>query len=298
VPAPTELGWRTLFGAGFIEDAWKATPRLEVRAGFRFESSSGWDEAQGRASNYDFTNGVFNSTPTVGSSALSENRAEFLPEPRIGLAYDIFGNGRTALKGSIGIHCALLDTLDYRPDQTAPYNTTISYSNTTMSKLATLWTASATVGLVSPSNVQRDIQTPTVLAWTVKLEQEIAPRTTLTLGYIGLHAYRQILSEEENTPASVVCPAAACPAALPAGTVYYPTTTLANPALANSTSWVSQGTSNHVAAAPARAEVFFLERLSYLQALLRLNIPWRVKALVDLTALTARQKPCPFKTAT
>ncbi|MDT7816033.1 MAG: hypothetical protein QOJ42_5949, partial [Acidobacteriaceae bacterium] len=32
VPAPTELGWRSLFGAGFIEDAWKVTPRLELRA--------------------------------------------------------------------------------------------------------------------------------------------------------------------------------------------------------------------------------------------------------------------------
>ena len=93
--------------------------------------------------------------------------------------------------------------------------------------------------------MQRDIQTPTVLAWTFKVEQEVAPRTTLTLGYIGSHSYHQILSEDQNTPASVVCPAAACPTTLPAGTIYYPTTTLANPQLANSTSWVSQGISNY-----------------------------------------------------
>jgi hypothetical protein len=245
VPTATELAWRSLFGAGFIEDAWKATARLEVRVGLRVESSNGWNEAQGRASNYGFTSGIFNSTPTVGSSALSDNRAKFLPEPRIGIAYDVFGNGKTALKGSFGLHRALLDTLDYRLDQTAPYNTTLSYSNTTVSKLAALSTATASGGLVSPSNVRRDIQTPTVLAWTLKIEQEIAPRTTLTVGYIGSHGYHQILSEDQNTPASVVCPAAACPAALAAGTVYYPTTVLANPTLANSTSWVSQGVSNY-----------------------------------------------------
>jgi hypothetical protein len=79
----------------------------------------------------------------------------------------------------------------------------------------------------------------------LKIVQEIAPRTTLTVGYIGSHGYHQILSEDQNTPASVVCPAAACPAALAAGTVYYPTTVLANPTLANSTSWVSQGVSNY-----------------------------------------------------
>jgi hypothetical protein len=245
VPAPSELGWRSLFGAGFIEDAWKPTPRLEVRAGFRVETSNGWNEAQGHASNYDFTNGIINTNPTVGSSALSENRARFLPEPRIGMAYDLFGNGKTALKGSFGVHRALLDTLDYRLDQTAPFNTTLSYSNTSVSKLASLSTATATGGLVSPSNVQRDIQTPTVLAWTVKIEQEIAPRTTLTVGYIGSHGYHQILSEDQNTPVAVVCPATACPAAVAAGTVYYPATTLANPKLANSTSWVSEGVSNY-----------------------------------------------------
>jgi len=244
VPAPTELGWRSLFAAGFIEDAWKATPRLEIRTGFRFESSNGWNEAQGRASNYDFTDGVINSTPTVGSSALSDNRAKFLPEPRIGIAYDVFGTGKTALKGSFGVHRALLDTLDYRLDQAAPFNTTRSFSNTTVSALQSL-AAGDVAGLVSPSNVQRNIQTPTVLSWTLKLEQEIAPRTTLTVGYVGSHGYHQILSEDQNTPASVVCPSDACPGSLAAGTIYYPTTKLANPNLANSTSWVSQGISNY-----------------------------------------------------
>ncbi len=46
VPAPTPLNWRSWFGAGYVEDVWKATPRLELRAGLRVESSNGWNEAQ------------------------------------------------------------------------------------------------------------------------------------------------------------------------------------------------------------------------------------------------------------
>ena len=245
VPGPTELGWRSLLAAEFIEDAWKVTPRLEVRGGIRFETTTGWNEARGRASNYGFTNGVINTTPTVGSSALSNNRAKFLPEPRVGFALDVFGDGKTAIKGSFGLHRALLDTLDYRLDQTAPYNTTLSYSKTTVAKLQSLSTSSATGGLVSPSNVQPDIETPSVLAWTLKVEQEIAPQTTLTVGYVGSHGYHQILSEDQNTPPSVVCPVAACPSSLPAGTVYFASTTYANPALANSTSWASGGVSSY-----------------------------------------------------
>jgi hypothetical protein len=245
VPSPTALGWRSLFAAAFVEDAWKVTPRLELRAGFRSESTTGWNEAHGRASNYGFTNGVINTNPTIGSSALAQNRAKFMPEPRIGVAYDLFGNGKTALRANFGVHRALLDALDYRLDQTAPFNTTLSFSNTTVDKLASL--AGGTVsgsGQISPSNVQPDIATPTVLAWTFKIEQQIAPATSLTLGYVGSHGYHQILSEDQNTPATVVCPAS-CPAALAPGTIYYPTTNKANPNVANTTSWVSQGISNY-----------------------------------------------------
>src|ERR1700761_8665956 len=246
VPTPTELGWRSLFGAGFIEDAWKVTPRLELRGGFRFESTNGWNEAHSRASNYGFTNGVINTNPTIGGSALSDNRATFMPEPRIGVAYDLFGNGKTALRANFGVHRALLDTLDYRLDQTAPFNTTLSFSNTTVDKLSTL--ASGTVkgsGQISPSNVQTNISTPTVLAWTFKIEQQVAPATSLTVGYVGSHGYHQILSEDQNTPATVTCPAPGRPASLAAGVIFFSSTTKTNPNVGHTTSWVSQGVSNY-----------------------------------------------------
>jgi hypothetical protein len=246
VPGPTEVGWRSLFAAGFIEDAWKVTPRLELRAGLRSESTNGWNEVHGRASNYGFSNGVINTNPTVGSSALSQNRATFMPEPRVGVAYDVFGNGKTALRANFGVHRALLDTLDYRLDQTAPFNATLSFSNTTVDKLASLASGTAAgAGQISPSNVQPDIQTPTVLAWTFKIEQQVAPATSLTIGYVGSHGYHQILSEDRNTPATVICPASPCPGTLAAGTVFYASTTKANPNVANTTSWVSQGISNY-----------------------------------------------------
>ena len=114
---------------------------------------------------------MINTNPTIGGSALSQNRATFMPEPRIGLAYDLFGNGKTAVRANFGVHRALLDTLDYRLDQTAPFNTTLSFSNTTVDKLAELASGTSSgSGLISPSNVQPDIATPTVLAWTFKVE--------------------------------------------------------------------------------------------------------------------------------
>jgi hypothetical protein len=238
VPQTTELGWRSTFVAGYLEDTIKLLPNLELRAGIRSESTDGWNASHGRAPVYGFTSGVINTTPTIGSAALTTDRAKFLPEPRIGLSYDPFSAGKTVLRASFGLQHALLDTLDYRLDQSAPFNTVIATSGTVANP--TSGTAS-----VSPSTVQSDISTPSVLAWTLRVEQQIAPNTSLTIGYVGSHGYHQILSGDLNEPASVICPAASCPASLPAGTIYYPTTTKPNTALANTTSWFSQGSSSY-----------------------------------------------------
>jgi hypothetical protein len=240
-PNPTELGWRALFAASYLEDTFKLTPRLEVRAGIRTESSTGWSESQGRAGVYTFTNGVMNTTPSVQSNALTDNRALFLPEPRLGVAWDVFGDGKTSVRAGVGLHHALLDALDYRLDQAAPFNTVYTYSNSTVAA-----PISATPQ-VSPSSVQSDMSTPAVLAYSLKIEHQIAPATSITVGYAGSHSTHQILSGDLNEPAIVTCPNPACPASLslPEGTIYYPTTTKANPALSNSTSWWSGGSGNY-----------------------------------------------------
>jgi len=236
VPSPTALGWRAWFSGEFIEDAWRPTPRFELRAGLRIESSSLWQEVHGHAANYDFTSGVINTSPTIGNTPFSKNRSIFLPEPRIALSYAPFADQKTVIKSSFGLHHTLLDTLDYRLDQTAPYNTTLSYSSTTVSKLASLSTSTATGGKISPSNVQRDIPSPTVLAWTLKVERELTAQTTLSLAYVGSHSYHQILSLDQNTPASEVTST---------GAIKYLSTTLANASLANTTSWIAEGVASY-----------------------------------------------------
>ena len=229
-PQVTALGWRSLFADFYLEDTFHLTPRLEIRAGIRTESSNGWNEAKGRAGVYTLTNGVINTTPTVQPNAIVDNKAKFLPEPRLGVAWDVLGHGTTSLRASVGLHHSLLDAIDYRLDQAAPFNTTYAYSGTTVAN-PTGGTAS-----VSPSTVATDIATPTLLAYSLKLEQQVARATTLTIGYTGSRSYNQILSGDLNEPAFVV---------QPNGTIYYPNTVKANPALANSTSWYSTGTGNY-----------------------------------------------------
>jgi hypothetical protein len=101
------------------------------------------------------------------------------------------------------------------------------------------------------------MKTPTVETYTLKIEQEIAPNTSLSVGYVGSHGYHELLSLDANTPIPTICPAS-CPAGYPAGIYYNPIATLANPSLANSTTWFSYGTSLYNG-----LEVDVLERLKH-----------------------------------
>jgi hypothetical protein len=68
----------------------------------------------------------------------------------------------------------------------------------------------------------------------------------MTVGYVGSHGYQQVLSEDQNEPASIICSAAStCPTGTSTGTIYYPTIVKANPLVANTTSWISGGSSNY-----------------------------------------------------
>jgi hypothetical protein len=230
IPNSTELAWRTLFASAYLEDTFHITPRVEIRAGFRSESSTGWNEAQGRAGVYSFTNGVINTNPSVQSNALDHNLALFLPEPRIGLSWNVFGNGKTSVRAGAGLHHSLLDSLDYRLDQAAPYNTAYSSSSSTV--------AAPTIPtpLINPSTVDSSLATPALLSYSLKIEQLIAPATSLTIGYEGSHSYHQVLSGDLNEPAYTV---------LANGTIFYPTIIKANAALAKTTSWWSGGSGNY-----------------------------------------------------
>src|ERR1700686_2440485 len=244
-PPKTPLGWRSLEGAFYAEDAIRVKPSLELRIGFRAEFTNGWNESGGRASNYLFdTNGVIITQPAVGGSAFTKNNARFLPAPRLGLAWSPFASKKTVIRAGFGGYYALLDNLSYRLDQNAPFNNVDAVKNIAFSSIAPSTTYSG--AKLTPSGVQPDLLTPTVESWSLKIEQQIAPSTSLGVSYIGSHGYHELLSVDANLPTPTICPASPCPSSYPAGTLYYPTNAaLQNNAVWNTTHWFSQGVSSY-----------------------------------------------------
>ncbi len=89
------------------------------------------------------------------------------------------------------------------------------------------------------------MKSPTVYQYSLKIEQEISPNTSISIGYVGAHGIHELISLDANIPAQVVCPASpACATSnIPDGTIFTPTTTRLNNSLASTYSWFSEGDS-------------------------------------------------------
>ncbi len=218
VPNHNLLGWRSLFGAWYVQDSIKLRHNLTFQAGLRHEFTTGWNERSGRAANYiTDASGVLLTTPRIGGSAYTENNATRLFGPRVGLAWDVFGNGKTAVRAGFGTYYSLIDALSFLLSSLPPYNGSVSFTGSLPPLLPITPNVPAPPACVNgptpactvyaPQGIQADAKTLTVEEWNLTVEQQLSRNMALRVAYVGSHGYHGLLNIDPNTVPSQICAA-------------------------------------------------------------------------------------------
>ena len=198
------------FGA-FVEDDWRVTPRLTVNIGLRYDLNGVIHEAKNRLANFDPANGIHQVGNGIDSPYGGDHN-NFAP--RIGIAWDPRGNGKTVVRagggvtyeiphlsvflGQNGVNNASTAGLNVIPTSPASgipgASGTILAGATNFPGSALNWTVAGPIFQPSvdcsatPCDIlgaSHNLRTPYVITWNVNLQQALTRTTSLQVGYVG-----------------------------------------------------------------------------------------------------------------
>ena len=188
----------------YAQDDWRATSRLTMNLGLRYEFETVPTETNGRG--YAFRNIQTDKQGTQGPLFKNYTLRNF--SPRVGFAYDLFGKGKTSIRGAFGVFYDVgnLGALFLQNTYgTPPVSNRNSVTNTTgaVISLPFVW-PTGSVGS-SPLTSDYNISQPHTLQYNLTVEQQLPGGIGLSVSYVGLRGIHIWTAKDGNpTPPTSV----------------------------------------------------------------------------------------------
>ncbi|MCM3870003.1 MAG: carboxypeptidase regulatory-like domain-containing protein [Pyrinomonadaceae bacterium] len=219
----------------YAQDEWRFRPNLTLYFGVRYSRFGQPNDRNGRLSNFDpalfsragaptvtgagnrvagsgnFCNGMFvnsqnpqtavNCTPGVspfGDEIARTPGRDFAP--RVGLAWDPFGKGRTSIRTGYGIYHEqflngfALQIVGLNP----PYQENFTITNTRLDNPGAGTTSPPSAAASTIRGMDTDWKTPYMQHWSLDVQHQVGDTTVMTLGYYGSKGTHMIGVTELN----------------------------------------------------------------------------------------------------
>jgi len=184
--------WRQSMTAAYVQDDFRLSRQLTLNAGLRYERTSVPHEIDGLEAN--LRNPLTDKTTTVGQ--LYQNPSNLNFAPRVGLAWDPFGDGKTSVRASFGVFFDPLWTDFYAnaANRTPPFYTLGSVRNPVFPNASAV-TSSPNFVLGRQDTLVYEPQNPYSLHTNFSIQREVVKNGTLIVAFVrqrGLHEVRLV----------------------------------------------------------------------------------------------------------
>src|SRR5436309_4022827 len=191
----------------YMQDNWRVKPRLTLKLGLRHEFYTGRSERHGLSCNLDkLTDPQLRCGGRVFPTSVTTK--DF--GPRAGFAWDVFGNGRTSVRGGFGIFFDAMTPLwwqgpavgSYPPFSDAQIDGTIASGAAALAS-APFPNSYQLVGQGASQTsyvaAARFSGAPSTMQYNLTLQRQISRDSILMLGYVGSLGRHLWLRANENT---------------------------------------------------------------------------------------------------
>jgi hypothetical protein len=182
--------WRFTLMGFYLQDSWKIHPRFTINPGLRYEFATMPIDIYGRDS--ALLNLFTDTAPRSGQLYQNPTKKNF--SPRFGFAWDVFGNGKTAVRGGYGLifntngQQTLIVTVT-----NPPFTPRVSITNPTFPNPPFERGLGNTI-----RPVEWNIKNPYMQTWNLNVQHQLPANVVVTLGYAGSRGIHLLRSNDVN----------------------------------------------------------------------------------------------------
>ena len=195
--------------AAYLQDSYRASSRLTLNLGLRYDYFGIFQEKHGNLTNFD---------PVTGTGFGLGGKRLYQPDyknwsPRVSLAWDVTGHQKTVVRAGFGIFFDALSQDQFLGH--LPFNSFFdpgpAYAGYGLNPISL---ASASTGALNAANavyfssstivdqfgVDQHLRTPYMENYNLNLQQQIGRRSTLQINYVGSQGHKLLRFRDLNQP--------------------------------------------------------------------------------------------------
>jgi hypothetical protein len=186
-----ERNMHTYAVQGFLQDDIQAAKNLNLNLGVRYEYNTPVQEKNNQQSEYDAATKAL----VVGQPLYKSDANNFAP--RVGFAWNVFGNEKTSLRGGWGI---FYDSQFFRLNSMPPFSA--SYSASSANNPGLTWPLPAnyasTMAVPALQAFDPNVKVPYYQQYHINVQRQLGAYMMVDIGYVGNRGYGLLQSIDIN----------------------------------------------------------------------------------------------------